>query len=226
MDLEFERVLDERESYISGLHADKSDDEPLNVDLLAKILDEQLPEENKIEAEAYSELLEDLHHFHIDSPRRLTELIGKHLEDTLAADTEPINGRSAPEGTKTRGASLTDPRLTAIKERVFQSKKLLSVCLDHLAAWHLGEGEVVFVYESKAGFFADLVNTREQLETLRAACAQTLGTPVRVHVKVEDTKEGIWKVPWTHAGLVRHMLSVEFGDEWRSYRRSRQARKP
>ena len=228
VDLEFERVLDERESYISELRADKSRDEPLNVDLVAKILDERLPQENKMEAEPYSELLEELHHFHIDSAKRLTELIGKHLEDALAADAEQVSARKGLEESKTPSASLADSRLTAIKARLWdQSKKLLSTCLDHLAGWRFDDGEVVFLYAQKDSFYADLLKTRGQQEILRAVCAQVLGTtPVRVHVKVDDTKEGVSKVRWTHVALVRHMLGIEFGDEWRSYRRSKQVRKP
>ena len=229
VDLEFERVLDERESYISDiseLRADKSRDEPLNVDLLGKILDERLPQENKMEGEPYSELLEELHHFHIDSPRRLTELIRKHLEDALAADAEQVHARNAPGGPKIRGASVADSRLTAIKARLWnQSKKFLSACLEHLAGWRLDDGEVVFLYAQKDSLYADLLKSREQEETLRAVSTQVLGRPVSIHVKVVDT-EAASKVRWGHVGLVRYMMGIEFGDRWRSYRQSKQARKP
>jgi putative GTP pyrophosphokinase len=89
VDLEFERVLDARESYVSQFDLDKASG-PLNVDLLASILDQLLPPANKDDEEPYAELLGDLINFGIDSPKKLQSLISKHLEGALKADAQRV----------------------------------------------------------------------------------------------------------------------------------------
>jgi putative GTP pyrophosphokinase len=101
VDLEFERVLDERKKYLAQSKTNLAD-EVLNVDLLAKILDEILPEKNKAEEDKYAELLQDLFAFSITTARQLRELLAKHLETALAADAEQVKkqqGRDKPFGT-------------------------------------------------------------------------------------------------------------------------------
>jgi putative GTP pyrophosphokinase len=78
VDLEFERVLNERDHYRSKL--DTSLGNVLNVDLLEKLLDELLPSENKDQNEQYSELLEDLNYFGINTSDAIKQLIEKHQE--------------------------------------------------------------------------------------------------------------------------------------------------
>ena len=78
VDLEFERVLNERDHYRSKL--DTSSGNILNVDLLEKLLDEMLPSENKVQNEQYSELLEDLNYFGINTSDAIKQLIEKHQE--------------------------------------------------------------------------------------------------------------------------------------------------
>ena len=80
-----------------------------------------------------------------------------------------------------------DARLASIKSLLLdQSKKLLSSLLDHLAGWRFENGEVRFLYAHKDSFYADLLKSREQQETLRAACSQVLGQPVRICVTLEE----------------------------------------
>ena len=50
----------------------------LNVDLIARVLDEILPAENKDSDEQYAEFLEDLRHFGISTSGQLSEIIEKH----------------------------------------------------------------------------------------------------------------------------------------------------
>lgn len=77
-DLEFERVLTERASYVTNVKTDSASEE-LNVDLLAKILDEELPPENKSsEGERYSMVLPELIHFSFNTPQKLRALLEKH----------------------------------------------------------------------------------------------------------------------------------------------------
>ncbi|NII55822.1 hypothetical protein [Luteibacter sp. SG786] len=73
VDLEFDRVLSEREQYISE---PSDEDSHLNVDLLASVLDLLLPEQNKDEdSEPYDELLAELAAVGIDTVGKLTDLL-------------------------------------------------------------------------------------------------------------------------------------------------------
>jgi putative GTP pyrophosphokinase len=82
VDLEFERVLNERAAYVEHI-ANQSKSEQLNVDLLAKTLTELWPPQNKAIDEQYQELLTDLKHFSIETNAQLKELILRHRDDVL-----------------------------------------------------------------------------------------------------------------------------------------------
>ena len=77
VDLEFERVLHERERYLGELDP-REKESPLNVDSIARVLDELLPAENKSSIDDFADLLQDLLHFGISTSGQLRELIEKH----------------------------------------------------------------------------------------------------------------------------------------------------
>jgi putative GTP pyrophosphokinase len=79
VDLEFERVLDERRSYVAATVSAPPEDGTLNVDSLAALLSELLPPENKKAAEPYADLLTDLAVLKIDTPRELRKIVIAHL---------------------------------------------------------------------------------------------------------------------------------------------------
>jgi DNA polymerase-3 subunit gamma/tau len=82
-----------------------------------------------------------------------------------------------------------DAQLSSIKAVLFdQSKRFLSSCLDHLAGFRFENGEVHFTFKRKDSLYADLLKASEQQEALRGACAQVLGQPVRIYVKLEDQR--------------------------------------
>ena len=54
-----------------------------------------------------------------------------------------------------------------------------------MSSWRFENGEATFVYAQKDSFFADLLKSREQQETLRAVCAEVLGQPVKICVRLE-----------------------------------------
>lgn len=85
VDLEFERVLQDREAYLKRVDIQETD-ELLNVDLLEKTLDSLLPEQNKEHDENYSELIRELSDFKLDRRSKLIELINKHLKSALEED--------------------------------------------------------------------------------------------------------------------------------------------
>lgn len=85
VDLEFERVLSEREQYIKELKPETYD-ETLNVDLLKEILDAFLPIENRGDYEDYSGLIQLLSKCGIEKPSDLISLISEKLEIALQID--------------------------------------------------------------------------------------------------------------------------------------------
>ncbi len=80
-----------------------------------------------------------------------------------------------------------DPRLCSIKSLLFGQSKLLASCLDPLTGWRFENGEVRFLYAKKDSWAAELLKTRERLETLRSACSQVLGQPVKICVTLEES---------------------------------------
>ena len=107
VDLEFERVLDERQSYSVAID-DSEDAGPLNVDLLASVLAEVFPAENRSGDEDYSDLLEDLAQFKVQTAKGLRDLIKRNLDGILAAEaarveeqkvaTDPLNPERLKKG--------------------------------------------------------------------------------------------------------------------------------
>ena len=90
VDLEFERVLSEREQYVEKLEPETAD-ELLNVDLLRQILDDYLPFENlDFHREEYSELLQNLLKCGIKKSSQLISLINEQKENALEEDAKEV----------------------------------------------------------------------------------------------------------------------------------------
>ena len=89
VDLEFERVLREREEYVTELKPE-TQDEPLNVDLLKEILDSHLPIANRTDDENYSELIQNISNCEIETSSELISLIKEQLEVALEEDKEAV----------------------------------------------------------------------------------------------------------------------------------------
>ena len=92
VDLEFERVLQERDSYVAEIMP-TSVKEKLNVDLLAKILSSKLPPQNMGSDEPYSELLSELSALGVETSESLLKIIDRHLEKALAEDASTVAER-------------------------------------------------------------------------------------------------------------------------------------
>ncbi len=98
VDLEFERVLEQRESYRSSA-AQVATDTILNVDLLENLLNTLLPPANKKPGEEpYADLLPELIDFKISDPKRLSQLVKKNLPAALVNDAKYVTqARERPE---------------------------------------------------------------------------------------------------------------------------------
>jgi len=97
VDLEFERLLEQREIYREAIDTSIHDAE-LNVDLVEKILDEYLPMKNKIVGdEDYAEFLHDLSQFNIVTVKELQDVINAHLKEALEDDKNQVKERIGEE---------------------------------------------------------------------------------------------------------------------------------
>ncbi|MBD2626062.1 GTP pyrophosphokinase [Trichormus variabilis] len=86
VDLEFERVLDQKQSYRQTINIVTDYAAELNVDLLEKSLDTLLPSQNKSEDEQYSLMVSELNYFGIKTLQDLKELVENELKKALEAD--------------------------------------------------------------------------------------------------------------------------------------------
>ncbi|MCP4610308.1 MAG: hypothetical protein GY845_16480 [Planctomycetes bacterium] len=91
VDLEFERVLSEREEYVKELKPEVQD-EPLNVDLLKQILDAHIPIEHKGDHETYSMAVRWLSKCGIQKSSQLIDLIKRRLEYAMQKNAMEISG--------------------------------------------------------------------------------------------------------------------------------------
>jgi len=89
VDLEFERVLVERDSYRSALDVSGTKD-ILNVDLIEKTLDDLLPSANKDDDEDYADLLIDLNAFDVNTQQKLLDLVQKHFDASMLHDSQTV----------------------------------------------------------------------------------------------------------------------------------------
>lgn len=91
VDLEFERVLMERQQYKNDQSINPEGDNILNVDLLEGLCDTLLPKQNKNEDfENYAELLDELLFFDINTSNKFKILIETYLEQALVDDNKRV----------------------------------------------------------------------------------------------------------------------------------------
>ncbi|MBB4605709.1 ppGpp synthetase/RelA/SpoT-type nucleotidyltransferase [Xanthomonas arboricola] len=94
VDLEFSRVLTEREEYVNLQAAQASDQDSLDVTVIETVLNKMLPPENRDEdGEDYSILLRDLLHFGIDSRGSLIDLLRLNDAAMKSADRNEVGRR-------------------------------------------------------------------------------------------------------------------------------------
>ncbi|WP_195536537.1 GTP pyrophosphokinase [Bacillus paralicheniformis] len=118
VDLEFERVLQERQEFDQ---IPIEDQDTLNTDNLRKILNRVLPADNKKEDEDYSTMLDELNHFEINTVGGVESLISKHLSKALEDDKKHVE--SFKSRMKSEGADKVDDEeiIERITKGVFYS---------------------------------------------------------------------------------------------------------
>jgi hypothetical protein len=127
-------------------------------------------------------------HIAAEPPRQpRPENFGKPLTEKSAP--APAIARPAPaaavEASAPAAPGNEDAVLAAIKSKVYGQSNFLGSCLEHMARWRFEKGEATFIYAEKDSFFADLLKNREQQATLRTVCAEVLGQPAKICVRLE-----------------------------------------
>lgn len=108
VNLEFERVLAERRTYVASSPESSDPDAPLNVDSLALVLSEELPAANRSGDESYAELLENLNALSVTTASGLRKILKKHKGKALKKDAELVaDRRSDPEQAKINAERLS-----------------------------------------------------------------------------------------------------------------------
>lgn len=107
IDLEFERLLAEREVYAQEISA-QIENLPLDTESLRRALDEVLPAENRDESDAYAEFLDDLLSLKVESTDRLKRIINKHMHDVMKSEKREMARctKAAENGQDPFGTSL------------------------------------------------------------------------------------------------------------------------
>ncbi|MFL0989593.1 GTP pyrophosphokinase [Vibrio parahaemolyticus] len=96
VDLEFERVLSERENYKDDSLREVDDNSGFDVLVLEAIGDKLLPEKNKkVGSEDYARLLSQLVEYGFSTASQLESLINSHLEVVLAKDRSRVEEEQA-----------------------------------------------------------------------------------------------------------------------------------
>lgn len=94
VDLEFDRVLEERKAYVEESTQQRDEAELLNVDNLSSLLDSLLPTVNKSAAERYDELLSDLSELNVRTVADLRRIWSKHGKTVLESDAKDARRRA------------------------------------------------------------------------------------------------------------------------------------
>ncbi len=90
VDLEFDRVLEERQNYLDVGIQEAKDSEPLNVDLLASLINDVFPPMNRTDNENYAELLTNISNLNIRTVSELEPILKRHLDAAMEDDRERV----------------------------------------------------------------------------------------------------------------------------------------
>lgn len=93
VDLEFDRLLTERATYVEEELPRVGPESILNVEVVELILSEVLPKQNRQEDEPYDDLLIDLNHFGITTSRKLRQLLESNMAAIIKSEASYAAGR-------------------------------------------------------------------------------------------------------------------------------------
>jgi putative GTP pyrophosphokinase len=90
IDLEFERLLLEREVYTQEIRV-QDENLPLDTESLRRALDEVLPAQNRAQNDDYAALLDDLLTLNITTTDKLKQIVAKHLREVMKSEGQEMD---------------------------------------------------------------------------------------------------------------------------------------
>ncbi len=82
-------------------------------------------------------------------------------------------------------SGLDAAQVAAIKSALVSQQKFLGELVEHASRWEVDGGEICLFFPTERRALAELLQTREQIEKLRAISSRVLGQTLRVCVKLE-----------------------------------------
>jgi putative GTP pyrophosphokinase len=148
VDLEFERVLEQRDRYRAEIN--EADEEGvLNVDVLEKILNDMLPPANKKGDEDYAALLTELIQFDVRTAKDIRRIIRDHLDKVRADDQRKVVGLRER---RAKGLGIADATIDRIDKGVYYTHEgLVRLAMD----FEYGEAWTNYLAEKYASEEAD-----------------------------------------------------------------------
>lgn len=94
IDIEFDRLLEERSKYIENQLSSEDPNKPINVEVLSAIAKELLPAQNLHDTEQFNDLLLDLTHFKVTTASKLRSMLIRHKSTILDSDKKESKRRN------------------------------------------------------------------------------------------------------------------------------------
>jgi DNA polymerase-3 subunit gamma/tau len=107
-----------------------------------------------------------------------------------ATSVAPISISASRVGARATVDATTEvesPQVEAIKSAL-QEQKLLWSMMEHITRWEIDSGELRLHFPTESRALAEMLQARDPMERLRTVLNQVVGKPLRVCVKLENTK--------------------------------------
>lgn len=128
VDLEFERVLQERGAYIEKIE-NINESEFLNTDSLRNLLNRNFPENNKVIEENYAEILEELRTLDINTVKELEDIIKRNWDKVSKEEAKKVY--SSQKALESGEENLGTTKERVLKGVYFTHVGLLRMTLDN-----------------------------------------------------------------------------------------------
>ncbi|MFD1786530.1 GTP pyrophosphokinase family protein [Sphingomonas floccifaciens] len=106
IDLEFDRVMDQRETYEADININLPDSLPLNVDVVRKVMQLSLPKENQVRSDRHDVVATELGRLGVKTVGELKKIIAENLERSLEVDKSLYDDKDLHDFTSSKLLSL------------------------------------------------------------------------------------------------------------------------
>jgi len=136
IDLEFERLLTEREAYAQEIGS-QIENLPLDTESLRQALDEVLPAQNRDESDDYAELLDDLLSLKVESTDKLKRIVNEHMSAVMQSERKEMDRctKVTQSGLEPFGTSLARFQPVCTSRTLGSQEKLYAKSSDPTSSW-------------------------------------------------------------------------------------------